>query len=252
MSRFANTLGRVRVAAPCGEEWDEMRGDERVRFCSRCSLNVYNLSAMTRREAERLVVSNEGRLCVRFYRRRDGMILTQNCPGGLARIRLRVSRVASAAAAAAFGLLAGVASAPDAKQSPPSDAPVILLTPPIPKGVAAPSCIVGAPIDQIERIRTTGVAEEFWVESGGAGVDPAGLFAGALAPLAVLTALFTLLTWPLFFLGGGRDEEERRAALRIWSNDWSRPRAPSTLPREGGAVGSDRAPAPASTLPLEV
>jgi hypothetical protein len=34
---------------------------------------------MTRAEAEALVAEKEGRLCVRFYRRPDGTMLTRNC-----------------------------------------------------------------------------------------------------------------------------------------------------------------------------
>jgi hypothetical protein len=64
-----------------------MEGDERVRFCALCSKNVYNLSAMSRSEAEALVREQEGRLCVRFYRRRDGTLLTDNCPVGFRRMR---------------------------------------------------------------------------------------------------------------------------------------------------------------------
>jgi len=67
---------------------------ERVRFCSQCNLNVYNLSGMSREEAEALITKTEGRLCVRFYRRADGSILTQNCPVGLKAIKRRVAWVA--------------------------------------------------------------------------------------------------------------------------------------------------------------
>ena len=59
-----------------------MYGDDRRRFCSQCKLNVYNLSGMTRDEAEQLVMNSEGRLCVRFFRRKDGTVLTQDCPAG--------------------------------------------------------------------------------------------------------------------------------------------------------------------------
>src|SRR3712207_9211258 len=93
-----NPLARVRVAAPCPADWESMVGDERVRFCGRCSLNVYNLSGMTRREAEALITRREGRLCVRFYRRADGTIITDNCPVGLRRLRRRMSRIRRAAA----------------------------------------------------------------------------------------------------------------------------------------------------------
>ncbi len=35
----------------------------------------------------------EGELCVRFYRRADGTMLTADCPRGLAAVRLRMRRV---------------------------------------------------------------------------------------------------------------------------------------------------------------
>jgi hypothetical protein len=75
-------LPQVRVASPCSASWDEMAGDERVRFCLLCQKNVYNLSAMSAAEAEALVRATEARLCVRFYRRADGTILTEDCPVG--------------------------------------------------------------------------------------------------------------------------------------------------------------------------
>ena len=103
-----NPLEEVRVAAPCPADWERMVGDERVRFCDRCSLNVYNLSGMSRREAEALVAGAEGRLCVRFFRRADGTILTRNCPVGLSAIKRRAARVAGASLSALLGFFAGL------------------------------------------------------------------------------------------------------------------------------------------------
>jgi hypothetical protein len=108
MARFNNPLANVQVAAPCKADWNQMMGDERVRFCSECNLNVYNLSAMTRSDAESLIVRNEGRLCVKFYRRRDGSIITRDCPVGLRAIRDRVSYLTKAIASAVLGFMAGV------------------------------------------------------------------------------------------------------------------------------------------------
>src|SRR6266576_6372363 len=108
MARFKNPLDHVRVAAPCKADWDQMIGSERVRFCGQCSLNVYNLSAMTRPDAETLIARTEARLCVRFYRRRDGSIITKDCPVGLRAIRRRVSYVAKAIGSAVLGLFAGL------------------------------------------------------------------------------------------------------------------------------------------------
>lgn len=108
MSRFRNPLDHVRVASPCEADWDQMIGSERVRFCGQCSLNVYNLSAMTRADAESLIAGTEGRLCVRFYRRRDGSIITDDCPVGLRAIRRRVSYIARAIGSVVLGLFAGL------------------------------------------------------------------------------------------------------------------------------------------------
>jgi len=102
-------LDNVRVASPCPTSWEKMAGDERVRHCQECKLNVYNLSEMTRAEAERLIASREGRLCVRFYQRADGMIITRDCPWGLRVLVRRVSRVAGAALSAVMSLGAAFA-----------------------------------------------------------------------------------------------------------------------------------------------
>lgn len=108
MRRFSNPLSNVKVASPCPADWDRMIGDERVRFCGQCQLNVFNLSAMTRDQAESVIAGAEGRLCVRFYRRKDGSILTQDCPVGLRAIRQRASRIRRAVLSALFGFLAGI------------------------------------------------------------------------------------------------------------------------------------------------
>lgn len=104
MQKFTNPLDNIKIASPCSADWNEMIGNERKRFCGDCKLNVYNLSGMSKDEAESLLMNSEGRLCVRFFRRPDGSVLTQDCPVGWARIKRKVSR----AATAAFSLLAGV------------------------------------------------------------------------------------------------------------------------------------------------
>jgi len=83
-----------------------MDGDDRVRFCRECNRNVYNLSAMTKREARRVVAEREGRLCVRFYQRRDGTVLTSDCPVGAKRaFLLGAARAGAAVAGVAAGLV---------------------------------------------------------------------------------------------------------------------------------------------------
>lgn len=73
---------RIELATPCRADWNQMTGDDRARFCQSCQKNVYNLSVMTQAEAQQLVREKEGQLCVRFFRRPDGTVLTADCPVG--------------------------------------------------------------------------------------------------------------------------------------------------------------------------
>lgn len=100
-------LPNIRVASPCSADWNQMQGDDRVRACGSCQKNVYNLSSMTRDEAEALIVAREGRLCVRYFQRSDGTILLKDCAVGTRRARKRRLFAAGAAAMLAGGGLLG-------------------------------------------------------------------------------------------------------------------------------------------------
>ena len=115
LERFAQKralpmLDQVRVASPCNASWAEMSGDDKSRYCGKCEKNVYNLSAMTREEAELVMLEKEGDLCIRLYRRTDGTVITADCPVGVRRKRLRlIGVVAVGLGAAAAGLTAALA-----------------------------------------------------------------------------------------------------------------------------------------------
>jgi hypothetical protein len=64
-----NFIDNVRVKDPCTQAWDEMVGNDKVRFCTHCAKDVNNLSAMTRKEAVRLVRKSGGSLCIRYVQR---------------------------------------------------------------------------------------------------------------------------------------------------------------------------------------
>jgi hypothetical protein len=104
-----SALDGVRVASPCNAPWEAMVGDDRARFCEQCQKNVYNLSAMTRDEAELLILEKEGNLCVRFYQRTDGTMLTADCPVGVRKKRVRRLAIVMTGVGAAAAL-AGAAS----------------------------------------------------------------------------------------------------------------------------------------------
>ncbi|MFG0328358.1 MAG: hypothetical protein ACF8PN_00530 [Phycisphaerales bacterium] len=108
-------LDRIEVATPCPMRWEDLEGqDARVRHCGECDLDVYNLAAMTRDEAEAFLRERlgRGRVCAGIYRRADGTIMTRDCPAGLAALR-RSARWAwgrtIAALVAVVGLVAAAA-----------------------------------------------------------------------------------------------------------------------------------------------
>jgi hypothetical protein len=114
MSKAGDQIRNLRIATPCQTTWESMAGDERVRHCTLCNLNVYNFAEMTRDEVRQLLVQTEGRVCARLYQRADGTVLTRDCPTGLRALRRRASRIAAALIAAlltlpslAFGGTAG-------------------------------------------------------------------------------------------------------------------------------------------------
>src|SRR5687768_4552989 len=108
MSNFDSPLDNLRIASPCSANWSVMAGDDRKRFCGECKLNVYNLSGMTRYDAENLLRLAEGRLCVRYFQRSDGTILTQDCPVGWEKVKQRVSVVAAAVFSIMVSLFGGL------------------------------------------------------------------------------------------------------------------------------------------------
>lgn len=111
-------LGQVHVQAPCPERWDEMNGTDRRRFCDLCQKDVHNLSAMTRLEAEAFLEdSTDKDVCVTFYRRRDGKIMTTDCgPGQSRRAQLRKK-----SAWAGASILAGSTAAACTTATPQSE-----------------------------------------------------------------------------------------------------------------------------------
>ncbi len=101
------------VRTPCKVSWESMVGDERVRFCCRCSKNVYDLSAMTEDEAESFLAVHldDEDACVRLYRRSDGRLLTTDCPVGAK--KRHQTKVVLAVAAGAVTITAAAAVAAD-------------------------------------------------------------------------------------------------------------------------------------------
>jgi hypothetical protein len=84
-------LKDCKVARPCSANWDDMDGDERARLCGQCRKTVYNLSGLSASEAADLLRKQEGSACGRLYKRRDGTILTADCPVGKRAFKQRLT-----------------------------------------------------------------------------------------------------------------------------------------------------------------
>jgi len=135
-------MAKMLIASPCDVPWSAMKREDRAgdrrRFCGKCQKHVHNLAAMTRVEVEDFLAasaeaSGDGSgVCVRLYERKDGTVLTADCPVGLNRRRSRAVLLASlgAGACALFGFsaiaLAMTAFVP-ATPRPPPPAPRIVV-----------------------------------------------------------------------------------------------------------------------------
>jgi hypothetical protein len=112
------TLENIRIASPCRADWNEMTGDDRTRTCATCAKQVFNLSEMTRAEAEAVIAEKHGNLCARYYQRADGTIMLADCTVGGSGARARSFVLATA-------LAAGAVYAKLHRGSPPSEATAI-------------------------------------------------------------------------------------------------------------------------------
>jgi hypothetical protein len=57
-----------------------MSGTDKARLCAVCERHVYDLSAMSSNEAEKLLACDDERICVRLTRGPDGQIITADRP----------------------------------------------------------------------------------------------------------------------------------------------------------------------------
>ncbi|MBV9864670.1 MAG: hypothetical protein JO316_04925 [Abitibacteriaceae bacterium] len=117
-------LDDIRIDTPCHAAWEEMAGNEQVRFCQLCAKNVYNLSEMSRAEAENVLRSQPTTPCVRFYQQEDGSVITSGCPAPFKLVQRPFKWMSGVAAAMVGACLAtvggrlGIASARASEVTP--------------------------------------------------------------------------------------------------------------------------------------
>jgi len=70
-----------------------MIGDDQRCFCLNCEKDVFNLSAMSRRKARKLIAGNAGKICVRYVCLPNGKLYTND--KRLHQITRRISTIAA-------------------------------------------------------------------------------------------------------------------------------------------------------------
>jgi hypothetical protein len=101
-SEGASLLENLKLATPCPAKWEDMVGSNRERHCKDCKKSVFNISGMTKVEAEAFLASTpfaatqSEKPCVTFLQRADGTILTSDCLGGTKRRQLKVLKAVAA------------------------------------------------------------------------------------------------------------------------------------------------------------
>jgi hypothetical protein len=81
-----------------------MVGNERVRYCPECKLDVYDFSSMSDEDVRQVVSGRQQRLCARVRQRPDGTVMPRNSSLRFSIVMRRISRVSRIALTAAISV----------------------------------------------------------------------------------------------------------------------------------------------------
>lgn len=118
-------LRRISIEKPCSASWEQMTGNDQVRFCGHCELSVTQVSKLSRAKAVKLVKQSKGRLCLRIERTPLGDIVTRPSVQKLYSISRRASRIAAGAFTAVLSLSTAAYAQSSGTAAPADERPVI-------------------------------------------------------------------------------------------------------------------------------
>lgn len=149
-SSLSKDLESMRVARPCSQKWDLMKGNDQKRFCEHCQLHVHNLSAMSPRQIHRLS-QKSGRRCVAYFQTEDGGIQLRSSFAFLGKSFSRTRRLAASLLALLFPFsFIGCNSKPGGPENTASpeitQQPAAPNTAPIPKPMGEAVATTPAPV----------------------------------------------------------------------------------------------------------
>ena len=80
MDELSSLMRAAKIESPCSVDWESMSGDDRIRLCGKCDIEVVNTILLSDAEVRHALerVQNGERLCMRFFRRADGTFITGN------------------------------------------------------------------------------------------------------------------------------------------------------------------------------
>ena len=119
---------------------------ESVRFCGSCTRFVYRFENLRTDDIRELIEQTEGRLCAVLHRRRDGSLMTADCPRGRGQLRPRERGVALVAAIT-LALLWVATASPGLGQRIASTSPVEWVQQKLRAALAEPDGELGGVID---------------------------------------------------------------------------------------------------------
>lgn len=119
------TADDYKMATPnCPFVWSENPDNpkERVKYCTNCNAQVYNLSGFDMNETQSLIFKRENRNNAPLYKREDGKFMTSDCPIALKKKKDKQMLIGGAALVLVLLIIMVVASfmAPQPPQAPAS------------------------------------------------------------------------------------------------------------------------------------
>lgn len=117
MTARKTSLDRIEITSPCNADWDEMTGSEQIRYCTECNKYVYNLSAMTRRDAEELVATRRSQMCTRMTRDLNGGTITVDSLPPVRLLGRRPGPIASTVVSTILSIAPGVGAISQSPQA---------------------------------------------------------------------------------------------------------------------------------------
>lgn len=158
------TADDYKMATPnCPFVWSENPDNpkERVKYCTNCNAQVYNLSGFDMTETQSLIFKRENRSNAPLYKREDGKFMTSDCPIALKKKKDKQMLIGGAALVLVLLIIMVVASfmAPQPPQAP------------------APTATDSSTSSDTATSSTTGESTNDVSDSGKTGVvDPPGTF----------------------------------------------------------------------------